>query len=222
MKVLIFGATGMVGYGVLRELLDSPSVTRVVSIGRRTIDLSNPKLAQIVHTDFEDFAPIADQLTGLDACMWCVGISSAGLSEEQYTTITHTYTLAAATLLVKANPAMRFCFVSGAGADSSASGRTMWARVKGMTENALMDLNFKDVIIFRPGFIKAQRGSQPRGSLYKAMYAIFGLFAPIFRVFGAATSTTEMGKAMLAAAQGKAQKRILGSADINDLALKVS
>ncbi len=222
MKVLIFGATGMVGYGVLLELIDSPSVERILSIGRRTLDIENPKLQQIVHTDFENFEGLADQLNGFDACMWCLGISSAGLSEEKYRTITYAYTMAAAELLYRLNPAMRFCFVSGEGADSTASGRSMWARVKGMTENALIGMGFQEVIIFRPGFIKAQRGSQPRGALYKAMYAIFGLLSPVFRLMGAATSTTEMGKAMIAAAQGKAEKQILRSSDINALAAKAA
>lgn len=222
MNVLIFGATGMVGYGVLLELIDSPAVTRILSIGRRTLDIENPKLEQLVHTNYEDFSAITEQMAGFDACMWCIGVPSAGLTEEKYTTITYAYTMAAANVLAKQSPGMRFCFVSGEGADSSESGRSMWARVKGMTENALIALPFEEVVIFRPGFIKAERGSKPRGALYKTMYAIFGVLAPVMRWFGAATSTTAIGKAMIAAAQGKAQKQILRSEDINILATQAS
>ncbi|MEM8486673.1 MAG: epimerase [Bacteroidota bacterium] len=222
MNVLIFGATGMVGYGVLLELIDSPAVARILSIGRRTLDIEAPKLEQLVHTNYENFDAIADKMTGFEACMWCIGVPSAGLTEEKYTTITYAYTMAAAKVLVKQSPDMRFCFVSGEGADSSESGRSMWARVKGKAENALIALPFKEVVIFRPGFIKAERGSKPRGALYKTMYAIFGVLAPVMRWFGAATSTTEIGKAMIAAAQGKAEKQILRSVDINALATRAS
>ncbi len=221
MKVAIFGATGMVGLGVLLEALDSSMVDAVVTIGRKKADVSHPKLKQIIHSDFENFDPIAADLAGLDACLWCLGISSAGLSEKDYTRITYDFTMEAARVLLAQNPEMRFCFVSGAGADSSEKGRSMWARVKGKTENDLIKMPFKEVVVFRPAFIKAERGSQPRGTLYRVMYAIFGLFSPIFRAFGGATSTTEVGKAMVLAAAGESTKQILDSKDINALAARM-
>lgn len=218
MNVIIFGATGMIGRGVLLEALDSPAITQVISVSRRPSGVSHDKLVEIEHSDFTDFSPIADRLTNLDACFWCLGISVAGLDEAAYTRITHTFTLAAAAILKAQNPEMSFCFVSGAGTDSSESGSTMWARVKGKTENDLKKMNFPTTVLFRPAFIKPMRGSKPSGTLYTVLYAIIGIFSPLFRAFGRGTSTVEMGKAMIAAAQGKATQEILDSSDINDLA----
>lgn len=222
MNIVLFGATGMIGRGVLLESLDSTEVTSVLSVGRRTIDLEHPKLQQITHSDFEDFSTVADRFSNLDACMWCLGVSSAGMDEKAYTRVTHDFTMAAARVLLEQNPEMRFCFVSGAGADSSEASRTMWARVKGKAENALMKTDFKEVIIYRPAFVKAQRGSKPRGALYQVMYAIFGVFSPIFRRLGQATSTIEMGRAMIAGAMGLSEKQILDSPDINALAARLT
>ena len=220
MNIIIFGATGMVGRGVLLEALDSPEVTHVLSVGRRTTGVDHAKLREVVHEDFEDFAPIADELTGLDACLWCLGISSAGLDEATYTRITYTYTMVAAKVLYEQSPGMRFCFVSGAGTDDTEQGRVMWARVKGMTENALKQVGFREVILFRPGFIRPMRCSQPRGTLYRILYAIFGVFDPILRGLGNATSTVEVGRAMIAAALGMSEKQVLNSPDINQLAAR--
>ena len=221
MKIVIFGATGMVGRGALLEALDSSMVDTVLTVGRKEAEIAHPKLQQILHSDFENFEAIADQLTDLDACLWCLGVSSAGMSEEDYTRITYDFALNAAKELLAKNPEMRFCFVSGAGADSSEKGCTMWARVKGKTENDLMKMPFKEVVIFRPAFIKAERGSKPRGALYGIMYAIFGVFSPIFRAFGGATSTTEVGQAMVLAAAGESTKQMLDSRDINSLAARM-
>lgn len=218
MNVVIFGATGLVGRGVLLEALDDPGVERVVSVARRPSGVTHDKLQDIEHDDFTDFDPIADQLADLDACFWCLGISSAGLDEAAYTRITYDFTMAAAKVLKEKNPDMVFCFVSGAGTDDTEQGRTMWARVKGKTENALKGMGFRTTVLFRPAFIKPMRGSSPRGALYKVMTAILGLFAPLFRALGAATSTVEIGRAMLAAARGNAPKQILDSRDINALA----
>lgn len=222
MNVLIFGATGMVGRGALLEALDCPVVAHVLSIGRRKADVEHPKLRQLVHTNFEDFESIASELKGLDACMWCLGVTSAGLDEAAYTHITYDYTMAAAKVLLEQSPDSRFCFVSGAGADSSERGRIMWARVKGKTENALKQMGFREAIVFRPGFIQPMRGARSRVALYRILYAIFGILYPVLRALGQATSTVDMGKAMIAAAMGMSQKQVLNTKDINQLAARLS
>ena len=151
MNVLLFGASGMVGQGVLRECLLDPEVISVLSIARSSTGQQHPKLREIVHKDLVDFSSIESELSGLDACFFCLGVSSAGMSEENYRRVTYDITLAAAETLVKLNPEMTFVFVSGAGTDSSERGRMMWARVKGQTENALLRLPFKTAYMFRRG-----------------------------------------------------------------------
>jgi hypothetical protein len=208
----------MVGRGVLLEALDAAAVESVLSVGRRKLDIEHTKLRQIEHADFLDFSAIADDLAGLDACFWCIGVPSTGLDEQAYTRITYDFTMAAAKVMHERSPDLCFCFVSGAGTDATEQGRTMWARVKGKAENALEEVGFRDVVLFRPAMIKPMRGARPRGTLYRAAYAVLGVLLPIFRAFGAATSTVEVGKAMINAAQGKATKQILDSRDINELA----
>src|SRR6202451_2609202 len=151
MKVVLFGATGMVGQGVLRECLRDPEVERVLVIGRSSIGNQDEKIREIVHRDFLDFSSIEDQLSGYDACFFCLGVSSVGTNEQDYTRVTYDYTMAAAQVLAKQNPGMTFVYVSGTGTDSSENGRLMGARVKGKTENALFKLPFK-TYIFRPGY----------------------------------------------------------------------
>ncbi|MCX4248001.1 NAD(P)H-binding protein [Paraliomyxa miuraensis] len=222
MNVVIFGASGMIGMGVLLELLDRTEITRVLSVGRRRIAVDHPRaeaeLEQIVHEDFEDFEPLASAFEGLDACLWCLGTASGGMDEATYTRITHDFTMAAAKVLHARSPGLRFCFVSGAGTDDTEQGRAMWARVKGKTENALRRVGFGDVVLFRPAFIRPMRGTSPRGALYRTMYAVMGVFYPLLRAFGGATSTVEVGRAMIAAAMGKAEAKVLDSRAINALA----
>jgi uncharacterized protein YbjT (DUF2867 family) len=220
MKIVIFGATGMVGRGVLLESLDSESVASVLVVGRRPVGLEHPKLREILHDDFTDFSALAEELTGFDACFWCIGVPSSGMTEARYTLMTYEYTLAAARVLHARNPAMRFCFVSGAGANDTDKRSSMWARVKGKTENALREVGFKEVVVFRPAFIRALRGSKPRGLLYRMLYLLLGLFLPIFRLLGLATTTVEVGRAMVAAGQGRATKVLLHTRDIVALASK--
>ena len=217
-RIVIFGGTGLIGQGVLLEALDHPEVESVVSVGRRTIELDHPKLRQVVHRDFEDFQPIAEDLRGLDACFWCLGTASAGMDEAAYTRITHDFTMAAARVLLEQSPEVCFCFVSGAGTDATERGRMMWARVKGRTENALKEMAFRRLYLFRPGVIQSVRGDSPRGAVARAAYAIL---YPIVRAFGGATSNVEIGNAMLAAASGMAQKQVLSSRDINQLAAEL-
>lgn len=220
MNVIIFGASGLIGQGVLHEALDCAGVTKVLSVGRSQMDVDHAKLEQIVHEDFEDFEPIADRLTGLDACFWCLGTASAGVDEATYTRITFDFTMAAATVLLEQSPEICFCFVSGAGTDSSEQGRAMWARVKGKTENALKKLGFRSVFLFRPAFIKPLPGVRPRSALYRLFNPVFLALYPLLRRFGAATSSSEIGRAMIAAAEGKSTQQVLESRDINGLATR--
>ncbi|HSY48280.1 MAG TPA: NAD-dependent epimerase/dehydratase family protein [Thermoanaerobaculia bacterium] len=219
MDVVLFGATGMVGQGVLRECLLDPGVQRVLSIGRSTTGQQHTKLREIVRTDLFDFSDIEPELSGFDACFFCLGISAAGMSEEQYRHVTYDITLAAATTLAKLNPRMTFIYVSGSGTDSTEHGRTMWARVKGSTENALLRLPFKAAYMFRPAGIQPMHGETSKTRLYRVFYVIARpLFPLLKRLFPRYLSTTEqVGKAMIAAARKGAPKAILETEDINRL-----
>ena len=151
MKVILFGATGMVGQGVLRECLEDARVQSVLVVGRSSVGLTDPKIREILHTDFLDFKPIQAQLAGYDACFFCLGVSAAGLKEDDYRRLTYDVTLAAAEAIVAVSPHLTFCYVSGEGTDSTEHGRAMWARVKGRTENALLRMPFKAAFMFRTG-----------------------------------------------------------------------
>lgn len=219
MKVLIFGATGMVGQGVLRECLLDPDVEAVVTIGRSATGQQHPKLREIVHADLTDYAAIAPELSGFDACFFTLGVASAGMSEAAYRAVTYDITLAAAETLVALNPGMVFVYVSGTATDSSEKGRWMWARVKGATENALMRLPFKASYMFRPGAIRPLHGIVSKTALYRALYTVLAPVLPLLqRVFPNALTTTEqVGKAMLTVARVGSSKRILENGDINRL-----
>ncbi len=220
MNVLLFGATGMVGQGVLRECLHSPLVERVVTIGRSPTGQQHPKLREIVHSDFYDYSAIAAELGGFDACFFCLGVSAAGMSAERYTHITYDLTLAAADALLKHNNALTFIYVSGMGTDSSEKGRSMWARVKGKTENALLKLPFKAAYMFRPGLIQPLHGITSKTPLYRAVYAVTGLLLPVLRRLlpSAITTTEQVGKAMINAAKYGAPSAFVESRAINQLA----
>jgi uncharacterized protein YbjT (DUF2867 family) len=179
MKAIIFGATGMVGQGVLLECLDDPSVSSVLAVGRRTCGVTHPKLHEIVHSDFLDYSTIEEGLRGYDACFFCLGVSAAGMSEPDYHRLTFDVTLRAAETLARLNPTMTFCYVSGTGTDSSERGRSMWARVKGKTENHLMRVPFKATYMFRPGYIQPMRGVTSSTPLYRVAYAVLGPFYPV-------------------------------------------
>ncbi len=219
MRVLLFGATGMVGQGVLRECLLNPDVESVVAVLRNATGQQHPKLHELPHGDFLDFSSIENQLSGFDACFFCLGVSSAGISEENYQRITYSFTLAAALVLVKLNPTMTFIYISGAGADSSERGRSMWARVKGKTENHLLRLPFHAAYIFRPGLIVPLHGIQSKTRLYRAFYTLLGPLLPALqgRFPKYVTTTEQIGRAMLKVARHGWPKPILETSDINQV-----
>jgi uncharacterized protein YbjT (DUF2867 family) len=220
MKVILFGATGMVGQGVLRACLLDPDVERVLAIGRTASGKEDAKLRDVVHANVGDLSEIESELSGYDACFFCLGVSSAGMSEADYRRVTYDLTLGAAKTLAKLNPEMTFIYVSGAGTDSTERGRSMWARVKGQTENALLQLPFKVKLMFRPGFIQPLHGIASRTALYRFLYAVMGPLYPVLKaVFPKMVTTTDaVGRAMLKAAKDGASKAILESDDINRLA----
>jgi len=220
MKVLIFGATGMVGQGVLRQCLLDPDVQLVVTVGRGPAsqgnpELRGPRLREILHSDLADLSIIESQLGGFDACFFTLGISSAGINEADYDRITYGLTLAAAEPLSRLNPRMTFIYVSGTGTDGSEKGRVMWARVKGRTENALLRLPFS-AYMFRPGIIQPLDGIQSKTPVYRIAYALMKPLLPFLRwaLPNQVLTTREIGQGMLAVAKRGYAKRILETKDI--------
>ena len=220
MNVVLFGATGMIGQGVLRECLLDPDVDRVLCIGRSTIGRQDPKLREIVHKNLLDYSPIEGQLSSYDACFFCLGVSSAGMTEAEYRRVTYDIAVAAAETLVRLNPNMTFIFVSGAGTDSSETSRTVWARVKGQTENALLRMPFRAAYMFRPGAIVPMHGIKSRTAVYRIAYALAGPILPWLerRWPDQFTTTEKLGRAMLKAAKQGAPKAVLETRDIAALA----
>jgi uncharacterized protein YbjT (DUF2867 family) len=218
-NVVLFGATGMVGQGVLRECLLDPDVESVLSVGRSATGQTHPKLREIVHANLRDFSAIESQLTNLDACFFCLGVASAGMAEDDYRRVTFDITLAAATTLVRRNPGMTFVYVSGAGADSSERGRIMWARVRGETENAVLRLPFKTAAVIRPAGIIPLHGITSRTPLYRIAYTLTRPLWPfLHKAFPQYVTTTErLGRAMLRIARRGTPKPILEARDINAL-----
>jgi uncharacterized protein YbjT (DUF2867 family) len=215
MNVLIFGATGMVGQGVLRECLLDSGVERVKSVGRTATGVQHLKLCEVVHKDLSNYSAIESELSGFDACFFCLGVSSAGMKEADYERVTYGITIAAAEVCSRLNPQMTFIYVSGAGTDSSEQGRTMWARVKGKTENALLRLPFKATYMFRPGAIQPLHGVRSKTAMYRLLYVLTTPLLPLLHwVFPDLILTTEqIGRAMLAVARNGAPKQILESKD---------
>jgi uncharacterized protein YbjT (DUF2867 family) len=219
MNVIIFGATGMVGQGVLRECLLDPDVGRVLCIGRGSTGQQHPKLREIVHTNFLDFSSIESEMRGFDACFFCLGVSSAGMQEQPYRRVTYDFTVAAAQTLARLNPGMTFIYVSGMGTDSSERGRVMWARVKGATENALLRLPFKAAFMFRPAAIVPLHGIKSKTGLYRFFYVLTAPLLPwLYAHFPKYITTTgQVGRAMLKVAKYGAPKPVLENSDINAL-----
>jgi len=219
LKVILFGATGMVGQGVLRECLLDPDVEHVLSVGRSVTGQRNIKLEELRHDNFLDFSAIESRLSGYDACFFCLGVTSVGLTEERYRHLTYDITMAAATTLAKLNPQMVFVYVTGRGTDSTERGSVMWARIKGKTENDLLKPPFKAAYMFRPAGIQPLHGIRSKTAWYQAAYVVA---APLLTFLNRVapnymTTTEQVGRAMLAVARRGYPKPLLESEDINRL-----
>jgi uncharacterized protein YbjT (DUF2867 family) len=218
LKLIVTGTTGMVGEGVLHECLLHPQVEEVLSISRKPLGINHPKLKEIIHSDFFNLASIEDQLKGYDACLFCLGISSVGISAEDYYKMTYTLTMHVAETLSRINPEMTFSYISGAGTDSTEKGRSRWARVKGKTENDLMKLPFKQVYAVRPGFIKPTKGLKNVKSFYKYINWMFPIGRAIYP--NGFCTLQELGLAMIQLASGQYEKKVIEGKDIIQLAKK--
>jgi uncharacterized protein YbjT (DUF2867 family) len=219
MKVILFGATGMVGQGTLRECLLDPDVKEILIVGRTPTGRKHAKIREIVHKDLYDLSPIASQLTGYDACFFCLGVSSVGMSEADYTKVTHDLTLAVAHVLVQQNPQMVFLYISGAGTDSTEQSKTMWARIKGRTENDLLREPFRAVYMLRPGYIQPMHGVKSKTPLYQVFYMVLSWLYPVIRLVARkyAITTEDLGRGMIKIAKSGAPKRVLENSDIEAL-----
>jgi uncharacterized protein YbjT (DUF2867 family) len=219
MNAMLFGASGMVGQGALRECLADSAVRKVLSVGRSPTGQQHLKLREIVHANLLNLSPIESELTGYDACLFCLGVSSAGMAEARYTALTYDLTLSVATTLARLNPAMTFIYVSGLGTDSSEHGRTMWARVKGKTENALLRLPFKAAYMFRPGFILPMHGVKSKTTLYRLSYAVATPLYPLLKrlIPNSVTTNEQLGRAMLHVAKHGYSKPVVEGKDINSI-----
>ena len=224
MKIILFGATGMVGQGVLRECLLDPEIESVLSIGRTPTGQTHEKLHEMIRKDMFHYADVEDQLRGYDACFFCLGVSSVGMKEADYRRLTYDLTMAAGEALARVNPGMTFIYVSGTGTDSTERGRSMWARVKGATENALLRLPFKAAYMFRPGVIQPMHGEKPKARLSRVGYVVVAPLIPLLiRIFPKYVTTTErIGRAMIEVAKHGAPKKLLETQDINELAVNLT
>jgi hypothetical protein len=220
LRAIIFGASGMVGEGVLLETLKHNNVESVLVVGRRPCNVTHEKLKELIHHDFFDYSPIEEQLKGYNACFFCLGVSSVGMNEQEYTRITYDLTMHAAKTLSRLNPGMTFCYISGTGTDSSEHGRLMWARVKGKTENDLKKLPFKSVFFFRPGLMKPTIGQKNLKPIMKAAGSLYPVLKLLFPQ--SVCLLEEVGRAMIHAADSGCQKQILESRDIIQLAKQES
>ncbi|WP_037582910.1 NAD-dependent epimerase/dehydratase family protein [Stigmatella aurantiaca] len=220
MKVILFGATGMVGQGVLRECLLDEGVEQVLAVGRSGTGQRHEKLREHVQEDLWALPALEGVLQGYDACFFCLGVSSAGMKEAAYRRITYELTLTLARALAERNPGMTFIYVSGEGTDSTERGRMMWARVKGETENALLRLPFQAKYMFRPGFIQPMHGEKTKVAWYRVIYSGLKPFQGVLKALlpKHVTSTEEVGRAMLRAARQGAPKAVLENEDIHRLA----
>jgi len=215
-RAIITGASGMVGEGVLHECLHHPDVEKVLVIGRKPCGTTHPKLTEVIHKDFFNLTPIKDQLNGYNACYFCMGVSSVGMKEPEYSRLTFDLTLHMATLLSEMNKDMTFCYVSGAATDSSEKGKSMWARVKGKTENALLALPFRQAFMFRPGYMHPTPGLQNTLKYYKYITWMYPLLKAIYPK--GVSTLADLGQAMLAVTLNGYEKKVLEVVDIKAVA----
>lgn len=215
-RAIITGATGMVGEGVLHECLLHPDVEAVLVINRRPCNVVHPKLTEIIHKDFYDLASVEASLQGYNACFFCLGVTSIGLNEEQYHRLTYDLTMNVAKVLARLNPDMIFCYVSGSGTDNTEKGRTMWARVKGKTENHLIQLPFKKAYMFRPGFMRPTPGLKNNLKGYAAFTWLYPVLRKLFPGF--VSTLGEVGIAMIKSVSRGYEKQVLEVRDIVALA----
>ena len=219
MRVVLFGATGMVGTGVLRECLEEPSIDAVLVVGRRTCGVTHAKLRELLRRDFFDYSDVSAELASLDACFFCLGVSAAGMNEAEYYRLTYQLTMAAAKAVSTHSPQVTFCYVSGEGTDSTEAGRFMWARVKGKTENSLLAMPL-NAFMLRPGYIQPLKGVRSPRRRYRVLHAVLGPLYPLMKRFLPAhvTTTENLGRAMIRTARNGYSKRLLENPDINALA----
>ncbi len=216
MKVIVTGVTGMVGEGVMHACLNHADITEVLIVGRRPYGGTHPKLKELVHSDLYNIEPVANQLTGYDACYFCLGTTSVGKNEEEFTKTTYDLTLSFAKILVSVNPNMTFTYISGTGTDSTEKGKTMWARVKGRTENDLLKLPFKQAFMFRPGYLHPTKGLKNTLPYYKYITWLYPVFKVLFP--NMVSALNDLGLAMINVTQKGYTKSIIEVKDINNLA----
>jgi len=217
-KAIIFGSTGMIGQGLLHECLENTEVESILVINRQSCNISHSRLKEVIHQNLFDLSALTNEISGYNTCFFCLGVTSAGLSEKDYHRITFNLTIYVAETLLKLNKEMTFCYISGAQTDSSEKGKIMWARVKGKTENALLAMPFKSAYMFRPGFIQPMNGIKSKTKLYNILYSILSPFYFILKHFENYVTTSEtLGKAMIYAVVRNYEKNILESIDINKI-----
>jgi uncharacterized protein YbjT (DUF2867 family) len=217
MKVIITGSTGMVGQAVLIECLESDQVDSVLLINRTSLNRSHPKLKELLLPDFMDIGSLKEQLTGLDACFYCMGVSALGMSEADYTRITYDTTELFAKVLFDQNPGMTFNYVSGMGTDGTEKGRSMWARVKGKTENRILSMGFRDAYAFRPGLILPEKGVRSKTKWYNTLYVVLSPLMPLLKKISSSSPSSLVGQAMINSVLFKQEKKVLEPKDINQL-----
>jgi uncharacterized protein YbjT (DUF2867 family) len=218
MKVVITGATGMVGKAVLIECIESDRVSEIVLVSRSPIGMTDPKITEVIHDDFSNFDAIQDKLKGLDACFYCMGVSSFRMSETDYTRFTYDYALAFSSVLKQVSPDAVFNYVSGAGSDSTEKGRIMWARVKGRTENMIFNMGFKDAYAFRPGAIYPAKGVKSKVRIYDLAYKLFLPFYPLLKHLMSIVESDQLGQAMINSVLHPQENKFLENNDLVQLA----
>lgn len=218
---MITGSTGMVGKAVLLECLESEKISEILIINRSSLDMKHSKLKEVLLKDFMQFESIKEDLKGYDACFHCMGVSASGLSEEKYTALTFGITKNLVDTLYEINPKMQFSYISGQGTDSSEKGNVMWARVKGKTENYILNKGFSKSLMFRAGIIIPEKGLKSNTSLYNTIYTLTKPFYGLLKKSKHICTSTKIGLAMIASLYNQTDKKHLENAEINQLSEKI-